>query len=149
MLQPAKYTVVEGDCVSCIAKKLGITKQFIYDNNPGLQDDKLKIGNQLDVTVLKPTLSVKTTEKVVQNQEIQYDTEYVKDDSTSRRRGSTDFSREEWSEESYDSSDEGRWSIDRREVVNEEIIDQPVTAKVKKGTKVIKGEGTQESSHGL
>ncbi len=31
--------------------------------------------------MLKPTLSVKTTERVVQNQEIQYDTEYVKDDS--------------------------------------------------------------------
>ncbi|MFC5450615.1 M23 family metallopeptidase [Paenibacillus aestuarii] len=141
-VQPAKYTVVEGDCVSCIAKKLGISKQFIYDNNPGIQDDKLKIGNQLDVTVLQPTLSVKTTEKVVQNQEIQYDTEYVKDDSM--RVGVT---------QPISSGKNGLKKVtievtkvnglmQSENVVNEDIIDQPVTAKVKKGTKVIQGEGS-------
>ncbi|MGG1550933.1 peptidoglycan DD-metalloendopeptidase family protein [Paenibacillus ferrarius] len=139
---PAKYTVVEGDCVSCIAKKLGITKQFIYDNNPGIQDDKLKIGNQLDVTVLKPTLSVKTTEKVVKNQEIQYDTEYVLDDSMRVGElkpispGKNGLKKVTIQVTKVDGL------MTDEQVVNEEIIDQPVTAKVKKGTKVIKGEGT-------
>lgn len=141
-VSPAKYTVVEGDCVSCIAKKLGITKQFIYDNNPGLQDDKLKIGNQLDVTVLKPTLSVKTTEKIVKNQEIQYDTEYVKDDSMRVgvvqpiSAGKNGLKKVTIQVTKVDGL------MTEEQVVNEEIIDQPVTAKVKKGTKVIKGEGT-------
>lgn len=141
-VQPAKYTVVEGDCVSCIAKKLGITKQFIYDKNPGLQDDKLKIGNQLDVTVLKPTLSVKTTERVVQNQEIQYDTEYVKDDSlrvgvvqpiTEGKNGLKKVTIQVTKVDGL---------MTEEKLVNEEIIDNPVMAKVKKGTKVIQGEGS-------
>lgn len=141
-VKPSKYTVVEGDCVSCIAKKLGITKQFIYDNNPGLQDDKLKIGNQLEVTVLKPTLSVKTTEKIVKNQEIQYDTEYVKDDSMRLgvvepiSPGKNGLKKVTIQVTKVDGL------LTEEQVVNEEIIDQPVTAKVKKGTKVIKGEGT-------
>ncbi|WNR44561.1 M23 family metallopeptidase [Paenibacillus roseipurpureus] len=139
---PAKYTVVEGDCVSCIAKKLGITKQFIYDNNPGIQDDKLKIGNQLDVTVLKPTLSVKTTEKIVKNQEIQYDTEYEKDDSLRLgvvqpiSPGKNGLKKVTIQVTKIDGL------LTEESVVNEEVIDQPVTAKAKKGTKVIKGEGT-------
>lgn len=141
-VQPAKYTVVEGDCVSCIAKKLGITKQFIYDKNPGIQDDKLKIGNQLEVTVLKPTLSVKTTERVVQNQEIQYDTEYVKDDSlrvgvvqpiTAGKNGLKKVTIQVTKVDGL---------MTEEKLVNEEIIDKPVMAKVKKGTKVIQGEGS-------
>ncbi|MFC3845491.1 peptidoglycan DD-metalloendopeptidase family protein [Paenibacillus sp. GCM10012304] len=139
---PAKYTVVEGDCVSCIAKKLGITKQFIYDKNPGLQDDKLKIGNQLDVTVLKPKLSVKTTEKIVKNQEIQYDTEYVQDDSQRVgvvqpiSPGKNGLKKVTIQVTKVDGL------MTNEQLVDEEIIDKPVTAKVKKGTKVVKGEGT-------
>ncbi|MEW9699591.1 peptidoglycan DD-metalloendopeptidase family protein [Paenibacillus sp. SI8] len=141
-VQPAKYTVVEGDCVSCIAKKLGISKQFIYDKNPGLQDDKLKIGNQLDVTVLQPTLSVKTTARVVQNQEIQYDTEYVKDDSM--RVGVVQPispGKNGMKKVTIQVTKVNGLMTDER-LIDEDIIDQPVTAKVKKGTKVIKGEGT-------
>ncbi|TXK77726.1 M23 family metallopeptidase [Paenibacillus sp. N3.4] len=141
-VQPAKYTVVEGDCVSCIAKKLGVTKQFIYDKNPGIQDDKLKIGNQLEVTVLKPTLSVKTTERVIQNQEIQYDTEYVKDDSLRVgvvqpiSAGKNGLKKVTIQVTKVDGL------MTEEKLVNEDIIDKPVTAKVKKGTKVILGEGT-------
>ncbi|MBD0382228.1 M23 family metallopeptidase [Paenibacillus sedimenti] len=141
-VQPAKYTVVEGDCVSCIAKKLGISKQFIYDKNPGIQDDKLKIGNQLDVTVLQPTLSVKTTEKVVQNQEIQYDTEYVKDDSMRVGVVQPISPGKNGLKKVTIQVTKVNGLMTGETVVNEEIIDQPVTAKVKKGTKVIKGEGS-------
>ncbi|NEW07297.1 M23 family metallopeptidase [Paenibacillus sp. SYP-B3998] len=141
-VQPAKYTVVEGDCVSCIAKKLGISKQFIYDNNPGIQDDKLKIGNQLDVTVLQPTLSVKTTERIIKNQEIQYDTEYVKDDSMRVgivqpiSAGKNGLKKVTIQVTKVDGL------MKDEKLIDEEIIDKPVTAKVKKGTKVIQGEGT-------
>ncbi|MFD0698518.1 peptidoglycan DD-metalloendopeptidase family protein [Paenibacillus sp. GCM10027628] len=141
-VQPAKYTVVEGDCVSCIAKKLGISKQFIYDKNPGIQDDKLKIGNQLDVTVLQPTLSVKTTEKVVQNQEIQYDTEYVKDDSMRVGVVQPISPGKNGLKKVTIQVTKVNGLMTEEKVVNEDIIDQPVTAKVKKGTKVIQGEGT-------
>jgi murein DD-endopeptidase MepM/ murein hydrolase activator NlpD len=141
-VQPAKYTVVEGDCVSCIAKKLGISKQFIYDKNPGIQDDKLKIGNQLDVTVLQPTLSVKTTERVVQNQEIQYDTEYVKDDSMRVGVVQPISAGKNGLKKVTIQVTKVNGLMTDEKLFDEEIIDKPVTAKVKKGTKVVQGEGT-------
>jgi murein DD-endopeptidase MepM/ murein hydrolase activator NlpD len=145
-MQPTKYTVVEGDCVSCIAKKLNISKQIVYDNNPTVQDDKLKIGQVLDLTVLKPAVTVKTVERVVQNQEIQYDTEYVKDDSM--RAGVV---------EPISPGKNGLKKVTIQvtkingmltddHLLSEEIIDKPVTAKVKKGTKVILGEGSGKFS---
>jgi hypothetical protein len=73
-VQDTIYTVVEGDCISCIAKKLGISQQLIYDKNPGLNDAKLQIGQKLNVTVLKPTVTVKTEESVIENQDVAFDT---------------------------------------------------------------------------
>ncbi|MNH99757.1 Murein hydrolase activator NlpD precursor [compost metagenome] len=145
-MKPTKYTVQEGDCVSCIAKKFNTTKQFLYEKNPWIQEDKLKIGDTLDLTVLQPALSVKTTERVVQNQEIQHDTDYVKDDSlrlgvvqpiSSGKNGMKQVTFEV-------TKIDGQ--LKDESLIHEEIIDQPVTAKVRKGTKVILGEGTGKFS---
>jgi murein DD-endopeptidase MepM/ murein hydrolase activator NlpD len=141
-MQPTKYTVVEGDCVSCIAKKFGVTKQFVDDNNPTIQDDKLKIGQVLDLTVLQPTVSVKTTERVVQNQEIQYDTDYVKDDSmrvgvvAPISPGKNGLKKVTIQVTKVD----GR--LTDEQLLSEEVIDKPVMATAKKGTKVVLGEGS-------
>jgi murein DD-endopeptidase MepM/ murein hydrolase activator NlpD len=141
-LQPTKYTVAEGDCVSCIAKKFNVSKQFVYDKNPSTQGDKLKIGQVLDLTILKPAVSVKTIERVIQNQEIQYDTEYVKD--ASMRAGV---------DQPISPGKNGLKKVTiqvtkvdgvlaSEQVVHEDVIDKAVAAKVKKGTKVVLGEGS-------
>jgi murein DD-endopeptidase MepM/ murein hydrolase activator NlpD len=141
-VQPTKYTVAAGDCVSCIAKKFGISKQIIYDNNPWIKDDMIKIGDVMDLTVLQPTLSVKTVEHVVQNQEIQYDTEYVKDDSlrlgiiqpiTPGKNGLKQVTFE---------ITKVNGLMMEESLLHEDIIETPITAKAKKGTKVVLGEGT-------
>jgi murein DD-endopeptidase MepM/ murein hydrolase activator NlpD len=141
-VQPTKYTVEKGDCVSCIAKKFNISKQVVYENNPWIVDDAIKIGQVLDLTVLQPTLSVRMVEKVVESQEIQYDTEYVKDDNlragiiqtiTPGKNGLKNVT-------FLVTKVNGKWM--EEEMLNEEVIEQPVKAKARKGTKVILGEGT-------
>jgi murein DD-endopeptidase MepM/ murein hydrolase activator NlpD len=141
-VQPTKYTIEKGDCVSCIAKKFNISKQVIYENNPWIVDDAIKAGQVLDLTVLQPTLSVKTVEKVVERQEIQFETEYVKDDTlkagviqtiSSGKNGVKDVT-------FLVTKVNGKWM--EEEMLDEVIIQEPVTAKAKKGTKVIKGEGS-------
>ncbi|QJC54079.1 peptidoglycan DD-metalloendopeptidase family protein [Paenibacillus albicereus] len=57
-----KYTVQAGDCVGCIASKFDISPEVIYKNNPAVQDDLIKAGDVLDLTVKKPAISVVTTE---------------------------------------------------------------------------------------
>ncbi|TBL77443.1 peptidoglycan DD-metalloendopeptidase family protein [Paenibacillus thalictri] len=141
-IQPTKYTVEKGDCVSCIAKKFNISKQIIYQNNPWIVDDKIKVGQQLDLTVLEPTLAVKTVEKITESQEIQYETEYKTDDTL--RAGTV---------QAVSPGKNGLKKVTiivtkvngitiEEKVDNEQVIQQPVKAVAKKGTKVIKGEGT-------
>ncbi|GAB7054884.1 MULTISPECIES: M23 family metallopeptidase [Paenibacillus] len=140
--RPTKYTVVDGDCVSCIAKKLNIPKQVIYQNNPWIYNDMIKVGEQLDLTVMNPTLSVRTVEKVVENQEIQHETEYKQDDSM--RLGETKVLSEgkNGMKKVTLQLTKVNGLMEEESVLSEEIVQQPVKAVVKRGTKVVLGEGT-------
>lgn len=141
-MQPTTYVVQKGDCVSCIAKQFGISKQFIYQKNPWINDDMIKVGDKLDLTVLKPPLSVKTDELVVENQEVQYDTDYVKDDSLRAgviqpiSPGKNGLKKVTFHVTKIDGQ------MVSEEMTKEEMIEPPVTAKAKKGTKVVLGEGS-------
>ncbi|MBP1153284.1 MULTISPECIES: M23 family metallopeptidase [unclassified Paenibacillus] len=141
-VQPTKYTVEDGDCVSCIAKKLNIPKQVIYQNNPWISNDMIKVGEQLDLTVLQPALSVRTVEKVVENQEIQYETEYKQDDSL--RLGETQVLAEgkQGLKKVTLQLTKVNGLMEEESVLSEEIVQQPVKAVVKRGTKVVRGEGS-------
>lgn len=141
-VQPTKYTVTQGDCVSCIAKKLEIPKQVIYQNNPWIANDMIKVGQQLDLTVLQPTLAVRTVEKVVENQEIQYETEYQQDESL--RLGTTQVltpGKNGMKKVTIELT-KVNGMLEEEKVLDEEIVQEPVKAVAKKGTKVVKGEGT-------
>lgn len=61
-IKPIKYVVKEGDCISCIAQKYNISQDAIYKNNSWIENDFLNIGDELDLTVKQPKLSVKTEE---------------------------------------------------------------------------------------
>ncbi|ULL13036.1 M23 family peptidase [Paenibacillus sp. H1-7] len=141
-VQPTKYTVEKGDCVSCIAKKLDIPKQVIYQNNPWISDDMIKVGQQLDLTVLQPKLAVRTVEKVAESQEIQYETEYEKDDSMRAGTSQTIKEGKNGMKKVMIQVTKVNGLMTDETVLNEEIIEEPVKAVVRKGTKVIKGEGT-------
>jgi murein DD-endopeptidase MepM/ murein hydrolase activator NlpD len=141
-IQPTKYTVQKGDSISLIAKNFNISRQVIYENNAWIVDDKLKVGQVLDLTVLQPTLSVKTVEKVVENQEIQYETDYELDDNlragiiqtiTAGKNGLKNVT-------FLVTKVNGKWM--EEQMLNEEILQNPVKAKARKGTKVVLGEGS-------
>ena len=141
-VQPTKYTVEQGDCVSCIAKKLEIPKQVIYQNNPWITNDMIKVGQQLDLTVLQPTLAVRTVEKIVENEEIAYETEYQQDDSM--RLGTTQVlspGKNGLKKVTIELT-KVNGLMEEEKVLDEQIIEEPVKAVAKKGTKVVKGEGT-------
>src|SRR5690606_26131351 len=74
--KPTKYVVQEGDCIGCIAQKFDITSDFIRQNNPWIKDDRINIGDELDLTVLLPELTVVTTESLVELEKIAPPVEY-------------------------------------------------------------------------
>lgn len=141
-VKPTKYVVEKGDSILRIAKNFNISRQVIYENNAWIVDDKLKVGQVLDLTVLQPTLSVQTVEKVVENQEIQYETDYVLDDNMragvvqSISPGKNGLKNVTFLVTKVN----GKWM--NEEMLNEQILQEPVTAKARKGTKVVLGEGT-------
>jgi murein DD-endopeptidase MepM/ murein hydrolase activator NlpD len=141
-MQPTKYKVAEGDCVSCIAKKFGITTQTIYQNNPTVQNDKLKIGQELDLTVLQPIVSVKTVERVVQDQEIQYDTDYVTDASLRVGVVQPILAGKNGLKKVTFQLTKVNGQLSEEQLIQEDVITPPIAAKAKKGTKVVLGEGS-------
>lgn len=74
--KPVKYTVQEGDCVSCIAQKFGVPREVIYRNNPWIEDDLIRVGDVLDLTQKKPLLNVEVVEQVTQLETIEPKIEY-------------------------------------------------------------------------
>ncbi|WP_187373812.1 M23 family metallopeptidase [Paenibacillus senegalensis] len=138
---PVTHTVVQGDCVGCIAHQYKIPVDVIYENNPWIVDDRIKEGDELNLTVLEPKLSVKTVEELVEQQEIHFETETITDDEM--KVGETEV---------IQAGQNGQKLITFRltkingqlreeEIISEEITVEPVKAIIKKGTKVV-GEGT-------
>jgi murein DD-endopeptidase MepM/ murein hydrolase activator NlpD len=142
-VQPKKYKVQEGDCVSCIAAKFDISPQLVYNNNPALvEDDSLQIGQVLDLTLLEPTLSVRTVENVVENQEIQFDTNFKLDESMRAGIVKQTKTGVNGMKKVTIQLTKLNGLMEAEEMVSEEVTLEPIAAEAIKGTKVILGEGT-------
>ena len=76
------YTVQQGDVLGSIAKKHNLKVAELLNLNPDLQETSLlKIGQQLNVTALKPYVSVAVVYENLQEEVIPYTT-VTKDDNT-------------------------------------------------------------------
>ncbi|WP_334077843.1 peptidoglycan DD-metalloendopeptidase family protein [Paenibacillus sanfengchensis] len=65
------YAVREGDTISSIAARFGATQKELFHNNPGIKERTLQIGTELKINTVKPSLTVKTVEKVSEQIEIE------------------------------------------------------------------------------
>ncbi|MDQ0193674.1 M23 family metallopeptidase [Paenibacillus wynnii] len=61
---PLLYTVQEGDTISGIANRFEITQKEIFKNNPTVKELTLQIGDQLQLSVPQPAITVVTVEQV-------------------------------------------------------------------------------------
>lgn len=141
-VKPTKYTVQEGDCVGCIAQKFDISPQVIYENNNWIKDDKITVGDVLDLTVLQPELTVKTVENLVEIETVEPPVE-VKKNANMRVGESKTIS------EGTEGTTRMTYRIVKKNgyVVSEELLSQEVVKKptpkiVERGTKVVLGEGS-------
>jgi murein DD-endopeptidase MepM/ murein hydrolase activator NlpD len=139
--EPVTYTVQEGDSLSSIATKFDMTAWEIKQNNPGVRELYLQIGDELKVTAPKAPVTVRTVEKVVEQIAIEPEVEIRQSDEL--KAGVTKVVRP---------GQAGRKEMDYRltkengEVVQEEwlgqkVLEPSVTEVVLRGTKV-EGEGS-------
>ncbi|MER2038178.1 MAG: M23 family metallopeptidase [Solibacillus sp.] len=142
-LETESYAVQAGDVLGSIAKKHDLTIAQLLELNPSLTVDSiLQIGNQLNVTVEKPYVSVKAIYAKKAAQEIEFD-KIVEEDET-KLKGERIVKQEGANgkkEVSYLITEENGV---RTELVPtaEEIIVEPQDYVVVIGTKVIPSVGT-------
>ncbi|MGD8190531.1 peptidoglycan DD-metalloendopeptidase family protein [Brevibacillus ginsengisoli] len=137
------HVVQPGDCIGCIAAKYGIRSKDIYANNPGITENTvLKLGQEINVTAQRPLVTVQVTEEKAQDETIQY-TEQTKANS-SMPKGETKVvqeGKEGTKRVTYKVTKENGQVVSR-EVVNQQIVSNPVAKVVERGTKVIPSRGT-------
>lgn len=141
-IEPTKYTVQEGDCVGCIAQKFDISPQVIYENNRWIEDDKLTIGDVLDLTVIQPELTVKTVESLVEVETIEPPVEVKK--NADMRVGETKTISEGTAGSkrmTYRIVKQNGYVVSE-ELLAKEVIKEAIPTIVMRGTKVILGEGS-------
>lgn len=141
-LKPIKYVVKEGDCVSCIAQQFNISQDTIYKNNPWIENDFINIGDELDLTVRQPKLSVKTEEQYAETVSIPsgvkvaYDATMRVGDSKVTNPGKAGKKKLTYQVTKVNGE------LVEEVVIKEETLEKAVPKQVVQGTKVIKGVGT-------
>ncbi|MDF2558290.1 MAG: peptidase [Bacillales bacterium] len=139
-----QYTVQTGDVFGKIAENFGLTTQELVNLNPTVTADKLKVGQVLVVTGVKPLLQVKVTKEVKKLVSIPYETQYV--DDNSMFKGTTKISQKgvEGAKESAQVITEINGSVIDTKIISEIEVVKPTTQIVLKGTKIVPSRGSGE-----
>lgn len=142
-LKTVTHTVVPGDCIGCIAQKYGITSKDIYANNPGITEDTvLQLGQKINVTALRPLVTVQVKEEVSQKEAIPFTTQIKNNDKLPKGETRVVQAGRDGSKlVSYEVIKENGQVVNRR-VLNQQVLVQPVAKIVERGTKVIPSRGT-------
>ena len=133
-----KYIVESGDSFYGICSKLNISQDEIKKMNPGFDEDAvIHIGDELIIKKAVPLLTVKTVEMGSYSETIPYETEYKNSSayyegesfvSTSGENGKTKITAKITKENG---------TVVNKEPVKSEVIIEPVTEVIVKGTKKV------------
>ncbi|MFD0716138.1 peptidoglycan DD-metalloendopeptidase family protein [Paenibacillus sp. GCM10027626] len=139
--KPTKYTVQKGDCVGCIAQKFNISPQVIYENNKWIKDDMIRDGDELDLTVRQPEVTVETVEHVTEIETIEPMTVYR--ENSNMREGETKLLRvgKEGKKKLVYKLVKRNGYLVKEELLGEQVLEVTISTIIMKGTKV-SGEGT-------
>jgi len=136
------HRVAKGESLWSIAQDFDLTVEDLKAANPDLKTEVLQIGQELDLVVPKPYLTVQTKEKTTFTQSIPYPTRTLKDANLYIYERKVQKS-------GVAGSKEVTWEIVRengqeieRELVEEKLLEEPVTQVVALGTKMPEARGT-------
>ncbi|MBB6678204.1 M23 family metallopeptidase [Cohnella lubricantis] len=141
---PAKrtYTVQKGDCISCIAEKTGVPSDVIYANNPWIQDDEIKPGDELDITVKKPVVHVTSEEEVTEIEVIDPPVEIRKSEDMKVGQSKTLREGKDGKKQVTYRLVKNNGMMVEEEQIASQVLEPAVSTIILKGTKVIPSEGT-------
>ncbi len=135
------YTVTAGDSISLIASKNGLTLAQLYALNPGLtQDSKLLPGDTLIVQKQEAVLEVQIIKTETYTETIPYDSNTTNSDeyawgTTKVVQEGVDGVRSVTAQYTYDTAG----NVLNTEILSKEVVQEPVTEEIVKGTKMPQG----------
>lgn len=149
-VKPTQYIVQEGDTPGEIADKLGIPIDVLYaknrDHKDLIQRDLIRPGDALDVTILQPALTIESVEKVKETIAVQYDTVYEEDETMRKGQSKTIRAGKKGVKEVTFVLTKVNGLLMNEQIAEEVVLEEPVSAIVRRGTKVVLGEGTGKFS---
>ncbi len=134
-VEPMIYTVQAGDTTSAIALRQDMSLSDLLAMNPGVEADKLWIGQELTVRQSVPYLGVRTVDQVTYEEVVEPPVEYVDDntmyqgDSKVLEPGAEGLN-QVTAQITYLSGQE-----DHRDILSTQVLTAPVTKVVAQGTK--------------
>lgn len=136
------HRVVKGESLWSIARNFDLTVDDLKAANMDLETEVLQIGQELDLVVPKPYLTVQTREKTTFTQSIPYPTRTLKD-------ANLYIYERKVQKPGLAGSKEVTWEIVRengqevkRELLGERLLEEPITQVVALGTKMPEARGT-------
>ncbi|MET3507868.1 peptidoglycan DD-metalloendopeptidase family protein [Halalkalibacter oceani] len=147
VLEEQPYEVKEGDVLGSIANEHDLTTAELLDLNEGLTEETvLQIGQELKVTAYEPYMEVISTMKKSVEEEIPFQIEVKEDESMWKGDQKVTQPGQNGLQLVDYQLTERNGQLVKKEAVQEEIIQEPVTKVVVRGTKEMPSRGTGELS---
>ena len=142
-LEKQVYTVKQGDVLGRIAKNHGLTTKELLALNPGLKiDSLLQIGQEINVTVEKPLVSVEVVYEKVSKEKINFEKVIEKDSSMFKGEKKVIQKGVPGEKEVSYLITEVNGKRVKQKVTEEKVLVEPKKHIEKVGTKVISSRGT-------
>ena len=141
-LEEVKYKVKEGDVLGEIAYAHNLKLEELFSINPGLTENSvLQIDQELNVTVLKPFVEVVIDKEYSKEEAIPFEKEVVEDSTMPKGDTKVEQEGKDGMRIANYRVSEQNGKLVSKDLVKEEVIQEPVKHIVIKGTKVIPSRG--------
>lgn len=136
-VEEKKHTIVEGESYWAIANKYKITVDQLIQANPGKNPELVQIGDELNLAIPKPYLSVATYEERKVTEKIPYEVKY-NDISTMFKDEKVVLTKGQAGERKIVADIKKVNGIEVEKIIKEEqVLKSPVAEVVKRGTKAV------------
>jgi murein DD-endopeptidase MepM/ murein hydrolase activator NlpD len=129
------HVVEVGESYWIIARMYDTTVEELLSANPDQDSQALKPGDEVNLFVPTPLLTVRTVEQVQYTEETDFETEVKTDDSMYKNQKKIITKGEKGTSEIVANVTKLNGIVEEKEIINEKVIVEPITEVVVQGTK--------------
>ncbi|MBB6454781.1 murein DD-endopeptidase MepM/ murein hydrolase activator NlpD [Salirhabdus euzebyi] len=137
------HKIQSGEVLGSIAEKYNLSVTELISLNPNMNENSvLSIGQEVNVTGYKPFIDVIVTEDKMVEESIDYQVKYESSDELFKGQSKVKQEGQEGKKHVHYRITKENGNVVNREVINSEVVKEPVNKVIIQGTKVIPSRGT-------